>query len=153
MSGLHIYKTTIGSQPVAAGTEETLIQIVTGTTRKVKILGWSVWCDGVTSTAVPGVVRLVRQTTAGTSSAGTNDPVDPDMPAAISTSLISFSGTMPTEGNNIERKFIHPQGGGYEKTWDITDPTAPVLDISSRVGISVNFAAAVNCLAEITWSE
>lgn len=153
MSGLHVYTVSWTNRALVAATKQTVAQVVTGSTRKAQVVSWGVFFDGVTSTAEPVDVFVVRQTGAGTSSAGNVDPMDPDMPAAISTTRITFTAEPTSDDTFLDRKMVHPQGGGYEKSWALGDPTAPVLDVSQRLGITCTAAAGVNCSGYIIFAE
>lgn len=144
--------TTEGSEALAAATEETLVQVVSATTVKPRIVAWGVSFDGTTSDDTPVRVRLARQTTAGTRSTGAEVAFDLDAPTAATSCFHSFTAA-PTLGDVLEDVYVHPQGGIYIKEY--IPGREPVLDnlTTSRIGITVNAPAIVNAVAWIHWEE
>lgn len=145
--------TTEGAQTLIAATPETLIQLRGASTIKGKIRKWGVFFNGVTATAVPVAVRLLRQTTDGTSSGATEAAWDPDNPTANCTAFIGFSSTEPTAGEVLETAFVHPQAGFYVAEYP--PDCRPTLDnaATSRIGIECNAPAGVDARAFVVWEE
>lgn len=77
-------------------TARTILQLVTGSTRRARLKEFGISFASVTATDAPVLVELGTETSAGTSSAFTPRPTDPTDPASISTALNTFSGTEPT---------------------------------------------------------
>ena len=148
---MHIYTAAMTAyESVAAATEETLFQLVTPSTRRARILEIAVGLRSVTSTDQAALVKLLRQTSAGTSS-GTLTPRahDPADPAALCTAAITFTA--------------EPTAGDVLKTWNVVVQSGllvyPLLDaelfmaVSTRLGLSVNSPQAQSVLAYVTWQE
>ena len=146
-----IYTVSAVNNPLAAATAETLIQLVAPATIRGRLIEFGVMFDGITSTAEPVDIRLLRQTTAGTASAGTNNPLDPDAPTALVTSQITFTAE-PTAGAVLGAWMVHPQGGMLVIKYDLW-AEAPVIDVSTRLGLEATAAAVVNATAYMKWVE
>lgn len=150
---MDIYAQTKSNQALAAGTPETIIQLVTPSTVRAQITKISIAFDGTSSTAEPCDVFLVVQSTAGTSSSGTIGKLDPAAPTALVTTLVDFTAEPGADSNEVWRTMIHPQGGLFEVNWALGDRTAPLMAVSTRWGLKVNAPAVVNCTATIQWCE
>lgn len=138
------------NEALAAATRETLLQLVTGATRRARILEIGVSFDGVSGTAEPVDVELCIQTTAGTASAVTPVNMDSAGPAAIATAQAQFT-VEPTTTNILFNWMVHPQGGLFVVQWDVDQ--APRLAVSSRIALAATAAAIVNCSAYIRFEE
>lgn len=145
--------TTEGEEALGAATAETLIQLRGATATKAKVVAWGVSFDGVTASAEPVVVRLLRQTTDGTNSGATEAPLDPDSPTANCTAFHSHTSTEPTAGDVLETYEVHPQGGSVVREY--IEGREPTLDnaTTSRIAIEANAPAAVNAVAWLHWEE
>lgn len=150
---MDVYAITKSNQALGAATAETVLQVVAAATVRPQVTSITIAFDGTSSTAEPVDVFLVTQDTAGTSSAATVGKLDPAAPAAQTTGRLDFTAEPTTDSNEIWRTMIHPQGGIYEKNWVIGDPTAPKLNVSTRLGLKMNAPAAVNCSATIQFAE
>lgn len=139
-----MYTARIDPEAVATAATETLVQIVTGSTRQVKIKEWGISFDGVTATATPIRVDLLRQTTAGTSSSLTVMENDPTGPAVISTALQDFSAE-PTAGDVLWSEYITPAGGFDRVQLPLGEEI--VVDVSTRIGLRVVVPSGSNCNA------
>lgn len=143
--------TTEGEEALAAATAETLLQLRGATTVKAKIIEWGVSFDGVSVTAEPVRVRVLRQTSDGTGSAATEAKWDADDPAAGCTGFHSFSAE-PAAGEVLVDMEVHPQAGvliQYPLGREI------ILDdaATSRLGIEVTAPAVVNAVGHLVWEE
>jgi hypothetical protein len=119
---------------LAGGATETLLQLVAATNHRVKLIGWGVSFKGVVVTDEPIKVTLKRQTTVGTSSAGTVVKVDDSIAETLqTTSRISFTAE-PTAGDELEVKNVHPQGW-YEKFYP--EGREVIIGGGDRLGIEV----------------
>ncbi len=126
---------------LAAAATETLLQLVAAANHRVKLIGWGVSFKGVTVTDEPIKVTLKRQTTAGTSSAGTVVKVDDSIAETLqTTSLITFTAE-PTAGDELEVKNVHPQGW-YEKFYP--EGREVIVGGGDRIGIEVVTPTGVN---------
>ena len=135
---------------LSAATVRTVVQLIAPANQRLIIKRWSVSFDGVSSTAEPVWVRLLRQTSAGTMSALTivKNVAYPEtlLATAQHTSTVS-----PTSGDVLQRVEVHPQGGGYEMVY----PAGQEVQMSggTRLGIECTAAAAVNVTATIVYEE
>jgi hypothetical protein len=147
-----VYSITTEAEEALTTAAETVLQLRGVTTRKGRLVAWGVSFDGATASDAPAQVRLLFQTTDGTGSAATEVPLDGDSPAALITGFHSFSAE-PTAGGVIEHHQVHPQGGNLIREYP--PGREPVLDnaTSSRIGIEVTAAAAVNAVAFLQWEE
>lgn len=143
--------TTEGEEALAAATAETVVQLTGAAGVKAKLVEWGISFDGTSATAAPVVVRLLRQTTAGTASAATEVKWDPDAPTANVTSFHSFSAE-PTAGEVLATYNVHPQTGIVVQYPYGREPTIDNAT-SSRLGLEVTAPAIVNATAYIVWEE
>lgn len=143
--------TTEAEEALAAATTETLLQLRGATTVKARVVEWGVSFDGVSATAEPVRIRLLRQTTDGTGTGASEVLWDPDAPTAAVTAFHSFTAE-PTAGDVLAEYDVHPQTGIV-----IQYPLGrePVIDnaATSRIGIDATAAATVNASAYIVWEE
>lgn len=137
-------------QAVAAATVETIIQIVAPTNHRVAIKGWGVFFDGVSVTAEPVLVELVRQSTAGTSSANIPVKKDDSIAETLQTTARDAFTAEPTTGDILKRREVHPQQGWYEY-FQLGDEV--ICGGADRIGIRVTAPAAVNAIGEIDFEE
>jgi hypothetical protein len=144
--------TTEAEEALAAATAETLVQLTGRSAGKTRLLGWGVSFDGTSASAAPVVVRLLRQTTAGTATAASEVAWDPDDPSAGCTSFHSFTAE-PSAGDVLEYHEVHPQGGNLIREYP--PGREPVVDSStaSRLAIEANAPAIVNAHAFLIWQE
>lgn len=149
---MDIYTCTITNAALVAATARTVLQLVTPATIRARLVEFGIEFDGLVSTAEPVDVRLLRQTTAGTSSAGTVNPTDSAAPTALTTSLVGFSGTEPTAGAVLGGWMVHPQGGMLVIKYDLW-AEAPVMAVSTRLAIDVLAGANVNATAYMKFVE
>lgn len=143
------YVASVDAVALAAATAKTVLQIATPATARALIEDVQFSLDGVTASAVPGLVELLRQTTAGTMSALTPQPVDSAAPASLATA--SSNATIePTAGVVLRRWRITPNGGLFElpTPWGVSQLRVPV---SGFLGLRATFAAAVNINASIQY--
>ncbi len=119
---------------------ETILQLVAASNHRVKILGWGISFNGLSVTEEPIKVILKRSSSAGTSAAGTVVQVDDSIAETLQTaSRISFTAE-PTVGDELETKFIHPQGW-FEKIYP--EGKEIILGGGDRIGLETTTAAAV----------
>lgn len=137
---------------MVAATAKTILQILAPTNQRVKILNFGMAFDGASVTAVPVLVEIVRQSTAGTGgTAYTPKKLDDSLTETIlSTALTNIVTTEPTTGDILFTFLVHPQqcyreiaAFGYELKCGGAD----------RVGVRVTAPAAVNCRAIMQCEE
>lgn len=149
---MDLYSLNSGAVSLSAATVKTVLQLVTPSTTRAKVTGFSVSFNSVTSSDAPAVVDLLRQTTAGTGgSAATMAAMDPDAPAALCSGLYDISSAEPSSGNVLWTGYVTPVGGLF--VYNFADGEEPVLDISNRVGIRINSPSAVSAIATLTYAE
>jgi hypothetical protein len=144
---------TVSGVACASAAAKTILQIVTGATHRAKVKSIEVSFDGTDSTKTPVLVELIRQTTAGTSSALTLVQDDEASAAPIATALQAFT-VEPTAGAVLRKKYLSPAGGIYSYQWPLGDE--PSIDVSGRLGIRLTTVAGSgtpNCCAELTFEE
>lgn len=110
MAGIGFYCTIV---PVSFSTStKTLIQVVAATNQRALIFEWDISFNGTSNTATPIEVDVVRQTSAGTSSALTLvKRNNSDQETLQTTGLQTFTAE-PTDGGVIPNNDqIHPQTG------------------------------------------
>jgi hypothetical protein len=135
---------------IASGTAvKTLVSVFATADCKPLVYEWGVSFQGVSATAEPVLVRLVRLTANdGTSTAGTPKPAKADAPATIPVTCRKNYTAEPTKGDELFAEFIHPQGGivmqyplGREKEIDSAT--------TAGIGVEVTAAASVDARAHI----
>lgn len=140
-----------GSVALSAGTAKTVLQIVAPTNQRLKLTNLSVSFDGTTNTATPAQVRVLRQTTAGTMSAGTAVLVEKELSETIQSSFQYNATAEPTAGD-VLRQFTVPVFMGQ---YEIFYPYGQELLVQGggRLGVEVNAPAGVNVRVEAQWEE
>ena len=138
------------AQALSAATARTVIQIVAAANHRVRIKGWGVFFDGVSVTAEPVVVELVRQSTAGTSDAGTVVKKDDSLAETLLTAARQNLSVEPTTGDILKRREVHPQQGWYEY-FQLGDEV--ICGGGDRIGIRCTAPAVVNATGEIDFEE
>lgn len=145
--------TTEGEEALAAATAETVIALIGATTVKARICEWGVSFDGISATAEPVRIRLVRTTADdGTATGATEKAWDPDNPTANCSAKHSYSAEPTKESTPLATYEVHPQAGivvqyplGREITLDNTT--------SNGLAIECTAPATVNVEAYIVWEE
>jgi hypothetical protein len=138
MAGI-LLAATSGEQAIANG--KTLLQVVAAAGHRVTVQGWSISIKGTSATDPPVLVQLVRQTTAGTMSAGTtgtniSKKNDTDAETIQTTTRVNAT-VEPTTTDVVESFEVHPQTGYrvfYPMGQEITIPNG------ERLGIKVTSA-------------
>jgi hypothetical protein len=146
-----LYSNPWPSTALTAATARTLVQLVTPATARAKWVDFAISFDGATSTAVPVLVEVLLQTTAGTATTGVAPvAINAQQPAALCT----YSHTVtvePTASTILFRTFVHPQGGMFTFQWPLG--REPVMAVSTRMGIRATAPAGVNCAGWLTHEE
>lgn len=109
----------VSAVALVAATVKTLLQIVPASNRPVRAIELGISFDSVTSTDAPVVVELVRQSTAGTSSALTL-VVDQenDSSSLVMTALQTFTAE-PTLVSTLRTWHVSPIGGLFIMQWPL----------------------------------
>lgn len=153
MASQHIYVVANSADnPSAAGANKTIIQLITGATRKSWVLEFGIGFKSVTATDVPGAIFFARQSTAGTNTAVTPGVTIEGQPVAIDTAAELFTGAEPTTGATVGGPWeLTPIGGLFVYQF----PAGQELEmaVSSRLGLIALTAAVQNCRAYIKYAE
>lgn len=140
---------TTSEVALTAATAKTVLQVVAASNHPVKILEWGVFFDGVSVTAEPVQIRLLRQSTAGTMSALT--PVErSNHGVTLQTTAQHTATAEPTAGNVLASREVHPQSG-YQEKFAIGQEI--IIGSAGRIGIECTAPAGVNVRAEIVFEE
>lgn len=139
---------------VTASPGKTIVQVTNPSTQRARLKELLVSFDGASSTAVPALVRIARQTTAGTPSGNTTPTpvqVDPGGPAALQTAVVAGAAawtTEPTLGDILWNLRIHPQSGAmYQYSLSQED----LIVASGRFAVVIFVAASVNVSGHVEY--
>lgn len=146
MAGLLLVANSDG-QALATGTAETVLQLTAATNQRIKITGFSVTLAG--TAAVDLKIRVLRQTTAGTSGTVVT-PVKVESAAAetIQTTAATNFSVEPTAGSVLEYKRVL---GSYEKTYYPGQEL--IVPGAGRIGIEVTAVGTPTVVAEFKFEE
>jgi hypothetical protein len=109
-----------GSQALAAATAETVLQLVAPTNQRLRIQGFSITVAG--TSPVDLTVRVVRQTTAGTSgTAVTPIKLEPGAAETIQTTAATNFSAEPTSTDVLEFKRLQGSVSRKSIPWGRTD--------------------------------
>ena len=148
MAGVIVVATTT-EIALAAATAKTVIQIVAPAHQLLKVKGWGVFFDGISSVAEPVQVRLLRQTSAGTMSALT--PVQRSaMTCTLQSTAQHTASAEPTAGDVLAVREVHPQSC-YQEIFPAGDEI--MIGEAGRLGIECTAPSIVNVRAEIVYEE
>ena len=136
---------------LVAATAKTIIQVLAPANQRDKIKRWGVFFDGVSGTAEPVQVRLLRQTSAGTG----GDVLTAVKQVAGSetvqtTGLSDIDSAEPTADDVLDVAEVHPQSG-----YEVIIPFDMPIEIpgGGRVGIECTAPAIVNVRGKIVFEE
>lgn len=136
---------------LTGGAAKTILQLVAPTNQALMLKGLQVTFDGTSSTATPGLVKLARQSTAGTMSAATirKSPRSDEGETIQSTAQYNATAE-PTTGDVDRMWHVHPQLGFIYEF-----PYGDFYKVpgGGRVGIICNFPAAVNVMGSMWYDE
>ena len=150
MSGIIAVATT-STLILAAGTPKTLVQLYAPTNQKVRILGWGVYFDGISATAKPVYVRVLKQLSAGTmSGAGGVVATIETVTESLRTTATFNATAEPSSGAVVDSVLVHPQQG-YEIRFPFDQGI--LLSGNERIGIEVTAAAGVNAVGKFVFEE
>ena len=145
-------QTTEGEVALAAATAKTVLALISSTGAKPRLVEWGVSFDGVSATAEPVRVRIVRATADGTGTATTMKSWDPDNPTAGETGKRNYTAEPTKETQALLEYEVHPQAGivvQYPLGREI------VLDnaTTSILCIECTAPAIVNAEAYMVWEK
>lgn len=145
MAGVNFRGSTI---QITTGTSlKTILQLIAASNHRVKNVYFTISFEGVTPTDAPIQVRILKQTTAGTSTGAltlVKDNAADD--ETIQTTANYGMSAEPTASDVKHSQFIHPQGGARE-LGPFTIPGG------ERLGIDVLAANAVDCIVSVRGEE
>lgn len=146
--------TTEGEEALAAATAETVLCLIGSTACKGRIFEITVSFDGVSATAEPVLVTLLRTTADdGTATAATEKKLDPDWHAPNCAGKHSYTAEPTKESTYLKQWNVHPQGGlllvqrALGDEWILDDTT------SNGIAIVCTAPAVVNVVAGMSWRE
>jgi hypothetical protein len=149
MAGILLAANASGA--LVAATAKTIVQIVAPTHQRLRVKRIGVSFDGAASNAVPVRVRILRQTTAGTSSALTPTKMDAAVTETPQSTALQTFTVEPTAGDVMKDFYCPAYQGLYEATELLEAPTE--VAGGTRLGIEFTAPAAVNARAFIHYEE
>jgi len=148
MAGIH---GSITRSAIASGTAaKTIGQLIAAANHRVMLKGWGVSLAGIVATEAPVLVELVRQTTAGTTTALTPVKIDETDDETLQTTARHTATAEPTTGDIIESHEVHPQGGSFDVIY--SHPGKTIMG-GGRLGIRVTAGVTVNCTFWMDFEE
>lgn len=141
--------TTSGEIALSAATAKTVLQLVAPSGTILAVHGFEVSFDGVSNTAEPVIIKLMRQTTAGTVTSRTPLKTK-DRSTALAATGGENASAEPTAGDLLKTFHVHPQAG---VVYPFTLDGELELPGGGRLGLQLTAPAAVNCLATINFEE
>lgn len=140
------------AEAVTTGTAaKTLVQLVAPANQRIKVKEISISFNGISNTATPILVEIVRQTSAGTMSALTLRKADPDDSETIQSSALQNATVEPTDGGDVPMaEYVHPQTG---YTWQAPFGEELVIPGGGRLGVRVTAGASVSACARVKGEE
>lgn len=136
-----------GSQALAANTSETVLQLVAASNHRIKIKAFSVTVAG--TVPVDLTVRVVRQTTAGTSGTTvTPIKIEPAAAETIQTTAATNFSAEPTSTDVLQYKRLQ---GSYEKIFPLGQEL--IIAGGGRIGIECTCTAIATVAAEFVFEE
>lgn len=145
-----LFTGTTAEVALTAATAKTILQVTAPSNHIVVLLAWGVYFDGISTTGEPVVVRLLRQTTAGTMTSLTLVKMHESRSETIQSTAQHTATAEPTAGNTLERMEIHPQQGFKDPF-----PLYQEYEIQGggRIGIECTAPANVNAIAWVKCEE
>jgi hypothetical protein len=149
MSGVRF---TVNSGNVATTTAlRTMLQITAASNHRVQVKSVGIFFEGVSNTAKPIHVRILRQTDAGTAVATpTVQKLNPGDAETLQTSAGANYSSEPTAGAVIWEGKVHPQQGYM---WQAAFGGEIPVPGGSRLAVDVLAEASVNCTVHIEGEE
>ena len=146
-----IYSVAKRNIATTAASTKTLLELAAASTVRARLVQWSVSFDGVSATAEPIDIEIVRKSAGGTGTAETEVKFDP-ADGGPASSVISANTVEGTVGDILDAYSVHPQAGIV-----IQYPMGrePVIPVSGVIAIRYITPAGVNpnAVATIIWEE
>ena len=147
------FSINVTAESVAAATVETILQVVAGATKPVRVSRFGVSFNGVVVTDQPVRVELILMTSDGTSSAFIPRRMDANSEASLATARTSHTAE-PAVGDVLVVHYVSPAGGNLVDVFSAGYPDErPLVAPSGRIGIRVLAVAAVNVNAFLIFDE
>lgn len=138
---------------LSAATAKTVLILTGGTTRTCEITGIGIAFDGVSSTAEPVQVRVVRASTTGTTTACTEKWWTDAGSTPVGAAGYNASAEPTKESASLIATEVHPQGGSMVLSWAKGEGIKTPLTANAGIAIECTAPATVNCRAWIEWWE
>lgn len=150
---MHIYKSRFSGVSLVAATAKTMIQLVTPSTRRAKILEFGLGFSSVTATDPTVLVEFRQQSTAGTSSAGSVLLTDLGDPPGLCSTLITFTAE-PTDTAEVGQGPFMATPVGGQIIYPFSQDQELKMLVSQRVGLRLTSPNALsNVAGYIVWQE
>jgi hypothetical protein len=159
MAGVLLHGTS-NEVTVAASTAKTVFQLLAAAGHRVKVQGWGAAFKGTSATDPPMLCQVVRQSTAGTMTAGTTNAAGGNIafknqldPETVQTTSNFNATAEPTTQATVESFEVHPQTG-----YRVFYPMGQEIMIANggRLGFRVTPGASpatVSCVIEVDMEE
>lgn len=136
---------------ITTGTSiKTLLQVVAATNQRILIDEISVSFKGTSNTADPILVRVNRQSTAGTMSALTPVKINSGDNETLQVTAQHTATAEPTAGDILLTEEVHPQTGF---AWQARFGGEIVIIGGGKLGIDVTAAASTSAIARMFGTE
>lgn len=145
-----LYTVTVDAVQLSANTVQTLWQVQAAATKRVRVVEWGISFDGVSASAVPARVELLRQSSTGTSSAYTPNKVDESDVAALASALTAFT-VEPGVGAVLQQFRVTPNGGLLVLQYPFGREVQ--VGVGNRIGCRVLAADAVKATSYVVFEE
>lgn len=150
-----VYSSTLSKkEAVASDTSKTLIQLRAGVGGAAKVIEWGISFDGISSTATPARVKLIRQTTGGTmTQIGRGIEWDSAQTGSFASYRIAASAEPTGTADVYEVHQVTPTGGLLLKQYPLGRELT--LQPGERLGLTVvaGPSSAASALGYIVWEE
>lgn len=135
---------------IAAGVAETILQLIAAANHRVALTSYNMNGSGISNTEQPGEWDLIRQTTGGTSSAGTVTQEDDSIAETLlTTSLITFT-VEPTSTDIVRSHTVHPQTSLNLKEQFSREK---IIGGGDRMGLRADYVQAQNVGVSLDFEE
>lgn len=136
---------------ISTGTAaKTLLQLIAAANQRALLKQIEISFAGISPTAAPIKVDILRQTNAGSMSELTLVKANPSDDETLQTTATHTSTGEPSAGNVLWSDYIHPQQG---LLWQATFDTPIVVPGGTRLGIRVTAGESVNALVSVRGEE
>jgi len=139
---------------VASNTTKTLLQLHNDNVGTAKIVEWGISFDGISSTATPARVKLIRQTTGGTmTQRGAGVKYDSSRTDSNASYRVKATAEPTLTADIYELHQVTPTGGLLVKQYPLGREIT--LNAGERLGLVVTAGpnSAASALGYIVWEE